>query len=350
MRIPTIFTSAFFLFVLLFPGAASGQESALWNPDADGDGCVTMSDVLSLISVFTACSDWGVMDGPDSADSVPWNPDANGDGCVTMTDLLSLMGVFTLCSDWGAVDGPDSPALSCVDSVDFDGHVYETVLIGDQCWFAENLRTTVYANGDQIPAGLTGGEWVSATAGATAVYGEGTSTCYNYWSPDIDACDEAQSLAAYGRLYNWYAVDDGRGLCPSGWHVPTDGEWTDLEDFITSQGFAGTEGTALKSTSGWYNNGNGTDDFGFSALPGGYRYGYDGYFPTAGFDGSWWSSSLSGIFALNRYLNYNSPDVDLDVNGPRNGYSVRCLKDAVVNGCTDPAYTEYDASANTDDG
>ena len=59
------------------------------------------------------------------------------------------------------------------------------------------------------------------------------------FSPDIDACDDAQSLAEYGRLYNWYAVDDARGLCPVGWHVPTDGEWTELEDYITSQGFAG---------------------------------------------------------------------------------------------------------------
>ena len=102
------------------------------------------------------------------------------------------------------------------------------------------------------------------------MYGEGSSFCENY-SPNIDACDGAQSLAEYGRLYNWYAVDDARGLCPSGWHVPTDCEWTDLENYITSQGFSGIEGTSLKSTYGWYDGGNGTDNFGFSALPGGYR-------------------------------------------------------------------------------
>ena len=112
------------------------------------------------------------------------------------------------------------------------------------------------------------------------MYGEDDG-CNNF-SPDIDACDEAQSLAEYGRLYNWYAVDDARGLCPSGWHVPTDGEWTDLENYISSQGYSGTEGTALKSTYGWYNGGNGTDDFGFSALPGGYRYDDNGNFVIAG--------------------------------------------------------------------
>ena len=327
MRIPTIFTSAFFLFVLLFPGVASGQQSALWNPDADGDGCVTMSDVLSLISVFTACSDWGVMDGPDSADSVPWNPDANGDGCVTMSDLLSLMGVFTLCSDWGTVDGPDSPELSCVDSVDFDGHVYETVLIGDQCWFAENLRTTVYANGDLIPAGLTVDEWSSTTAGAMAVYGEVSSGCANF-SPDFDACDEVQSLAEYGRLYNWYAVDDARGLCPAGWHVATDSEWTELEDYITSQGFNGTEGAALKSTTGWYSGGNGMDDFGFSALPGGRRNWFNAAFNANGMSSYWWTSSWNAFGAWRRHLSFYYSDIDRASSQPRYGMAVRCLKDA----------------------
>jgi len=306
----------------------SGQQSALWNPDADGDGCVTMSDVLSLISVFTACSDWGVMDGPDSADSVPWNPDANGDGCVTMSDLLSLMGVFTLCSNWGTVEGPDSLEFTCSDPLDFDNYAYQTVLIGSQCWFAENLRTTTYASGDLIPAGLTDDEWVSTTSGATAVYGEGISYC-DHGSPDIDACDEVQSLAAYGRLYNWYAVDDVRGLCPAGWHVPTDDEWTELEDYITSQGFDGTEGTALKSTAGWHNNGHGTDDFGFSALPGGRRnHANVGGFYNAGTYGYWWSSSPDGGNAWRRYLSYLNPVISRNNNNPRFGFSVRCLRDA----------------------
>ena len=208
----------------------------------------------------------------------------------------------------------------------FDGHMYEAVEIGDQCWFAENLRTTVYADGTAIPAGLTDGEWMSTTSGATAVYGE-DSGCDNY-SPDIDACDEAQSLAEYGRLYNWYAVDDARGLCPSGWHVPTDGEWTDFENYISSQGFSGTEGTSLKSTYGWFGGGNGTDDFGFSALPGGYRYYYDGSFANAGANGYWWSSSPSGGDAWARNLDDGDPGVDRDDDDPRVGFSVRCLRDA----------------------
>ena len=134
-----------------------------------------------------------------------------------------------------------------------------------------------------------------------------------------------QSLEEYGRLYNWYAVDDARGLCPAGWHVPTDGEWTELVDYITSQGFAGTEGTALKSTTGWA-IGNGTDDFGFSALPGGFRVHNFGVFDNAGFVGYWWSSSPNGGNAWNRYL-YAIPGIKRGSDIQRNGQSVRCIKD-----------------------
>ena len=215
---------------------------------------------------------------------------------------------------------------ACV-SPSMDGYSYNVVQIGCQCWFSENLRTTFYGNGDAIPAGLTNGEWTSTQAGATAVYGEGSSTCLNS-SPNIAACNEAQSLEEYGHLYNWYAVDDARGLCPSGWHVPTDEEWTDLENYITSQGFSGTEGTALKSQNGWTQSGNGADDFGFSALPGGSRFHNVGSFYNAGAVGSWWSSSPSGGNAWRRSLYFYDPEISRANKPPRYGYSVRCLRDA----------------------
>ena len=123
-------------------------------------------------------------------------------------------------------------------------------------------------------------------------------------------------------------MDDARGLCPSGWHVPTDGEWTDLEDFITAQGFAGTVGAALKSTDGWNVGINGSDNFGFSALPGGSRSYANGYFDDAGYYGFWWSSSPSGGNAWYRYLSYNFPVIYRNNDNPRYGFSVRCLRDA----------------------
>ena len=223
--------------------------------------------------------------------SAQWNAnnDVDQDGCVGVGDVLQILSVFGSCE----------PPSTCV-SPTMDGYTYDVVEIGDQCWFAENLRTTTYLNGDMIPAGLTNGDWTSTTSGATAVYGEGSSSCQDY-SPDIDACDEAQSLAEYGRLYNWYAVDDVRGLCPIGWHVPTDEDWMALEIELgmtpaeaSSFGWRGTtQGTQLKADYGWQNGGNGTDDFGFGASAGGLRSNASAGFVDGGSTGYWWSSSLA---------------------------------------------------------
>ena len=219
-------------------------------------------------------------------------------------------------------DGSCAILVGCSESdvVSMDGLDYGVVTIGDQCWFTTNLRTTVYANGNSI-AEIGNDDifdviWTGAAYGACCVY--------------QDALGDAFSLNTYGRLYNWYAVDDARGLCPTGWHVPTDGEWTELEDYITSQGFYNwTEGTALKSTSGWSGGGNGTDDFGFRALPGGLRRDDYGNFNHAGNNGYWWSSSPSGGDALARYLfNVYPYIVHSSGSNPRFGLSVRCLRDA----------------------
>ena len=108
--------------------------------------------------------------------------------------------------------------------------------------------------------------------------------------------------------------------------MPTDDEWTALETYLGANGHSGAEGTALKSTSGW-GAGNGTDDFGFSALPGGNRNG-GGNFSHAGFNGYWWSSSLSGGDAWYRYLNNSGPVISQNDVNPRFGFSARCLRDA----------------------
>ena len=167
-----------------------------------------------------------------------------------------------------------------------------------------------------------------------AVYGEGSSNCESS-SPDGDACDEAWSLNEYGRLYNWYAVDDVRGLCPSGWHVPTDGEWMTLEMALgmsesdaNASGWRGTDqGTQMKTDYGWLGGGNGTNSSGFSGLPGGYR-DYFGNLFAAGGDGYWWSSSPYGSTAWFRYLSYIGEDV-FRLNGyPQAGNSVRCIQDS----------------------
>jgi uncharacterized protein (TIGR02145 family) len=186
--------------------------------------------------------------------------------------------------------------------VRFDGYDYPTVAIGAQCWFKENLRSDNYRNGDVIPGNLSNAQWISATSGAQAVYE-----------------NDASSLATYGRLYNWFAVKDARGLCPSGFHVPTDEEWKELEGTL---GGTSAAGAAMKTTS-W----GGTNSSGFSALPGGCRSSDDGNFYEQGDYGSWWSSSPSGTGAWYRNLYSGYSNVYRYYDYSRFGFSVRCVRD-----------------------
>ena len=200
--------------------------------------------------------------------------------------------------------------FSCGQDWTFDDYAYRTVQIGDQCWFSENLRTTVYADGSSIPEVTDNGTWSGLSTGARCDYD-----------------NDASNVATYGRLYNWHAVTDAAEMCPSGWHVPTDDEWTALETHIGAKGHRFSVGTALKSISGWV-NGNGTDDFGFSALPGGYRSPDDGRFQADEYDGNWWSSSPKGDVTWDRRMGEHYPGVSRSFANPKYGLSVRCLRDA----------------------
>jgi uncharacterized protein (TIGR02145 family) len=189
-------------------------------------------------------------------------------------------------------------------TVTFDGHTYALVAIGTQCWFAENLRSDTYRNGDAIPGGLNNSQWTSTGSGAQAVYN-----------------NDSGSLATYGRLYNWYAVNDSRGLCPTGFHVPSDGEWMTLENALGGSSVAGTD---LKSSlPAW----DGTNSSGFSALPGGRRNSGLGNFGNQGDLGSWWSSSPNGTNAWYRNLSSGDSNVDRYSASARFGISVRCVRD-----------------------
>ena len=190
-----------------------------------------------------------------------------------------------------------------------------------------------------IPSGLDGSEWNATTSGATSILGEDGEGCFYMYSPDFDACDEVQSLEVYGRLYNWYAVDDERGLCPTGWHIPLDQEWTELEDYIGAQLFAGLEGHALKSTTGWADvddewvgdpgifiqDGNGSDYFGFSALPAGLRS--SSWFGLGGSSTIWWTFTPYVGNAWVRQLTRQNASIGRFDAPLNSGYSVRCLKD-----------------------
>ena len=158
-----------------------------------------------------------------------------------------------------------------------DGYDYAVVEIGDQCWFAENLRTTVYADGSAIPEETDNTAWAGLSTGARCDYD-----------------NDASNVATYGRLYNWYAATDAAELCPTGWHVPTDDEWTALETYLGANGHSGTEGAALKSTSGWALAPTARTTLGFRPFRAATATARDGSFISAGSSGVWWSSSPSG--------------------------------------------------------
>ena len=256
--------------------------------------------------------------------------DLDGDGVIGVNDLMQLLSSFG--TDCAPTEEPETAEFTCGDPVSYHGYDYTTVQIGEQCWFAENFRTEHYANGDAIPANLSYGEWGSTTSGAVAVYGEDAG-CDDF-SPDGDACDSAWSLNEYGRLYNWYTVDDDRELCPTGWHVPTDGEWMTLEMELgmseseaNSEGWRGTDqGLQMKTTYGWFSGGNGSNSSGFSGLPGGSR-NTDGNFYFAGYYARWWSCTSSGSGAWTRGFDHNRYDFRRNVKHSRYGFSVRCIKD-----------------------
>ena len=181
--------------------------------------------------------------------------------------------------DADGCEGEVLPSWSCGENVAFDNHTYTTVEINGQCWFAENLRSTSYANGEAIPSSLDDAGWSTTSNGARATFGEGASVCYGP-APSGDACNETFSLASYGRLYNWHAVNDIRGLCPTGWHIPSDEDWTTLIDAL---GGSLVAGSVLKSSEEWFNNGVGLALNGFEAFPGGQRMNA-GNFQGAGTD------------------------------------------------------------------
>ena len=212
-----------------------------------------------------------------------------------------------------------SPFVCGTSSVTFDGHDYSTVQIGDQCWFAENLRTTEYADGTNIPEVTDNSAWGGLSAGGRCSYD-----------------NDASNLETYGYLYNWYAVDDSRGLCPNGWHVPTDGEWMTLEMELGmseseaySTGHRGTDqGTQMKSSASDTPSWNGSNTSGFSALPGGLRDSGNGDFYNEGGSGFWWSASPSGLSgAWYRLLASGIYNVYRANGYQRCGFSVRCVRD-----------------------
>ncbi len=192
---------------------------------------------------------------------------------------------------------------------DIDGNSYKTVQIGTQVWMAENLKTTKYNNGTEIPLVTGGTEW-----------GALTTPAYCWYNNDAPTNKEI-----YGAFYNWYTINTGN-LCPSGWHVPSDGEWTALTDYLGGESIAGGKLKETGTTHWTSPNTGATNESGFTALPGGHRY-WDGTFDVIGMSCSWWSSTGNAGYGWMRDMDYNLSSIRGGGVYKNYGYSVRCLQD-----------------------
>ena len=246
------------------------------------------------------------------------NPsDSNFDGCVQLNDLLDLLSAY---GDCGAEESP----WQCGDPLEYQGYNYETVQIGEQCWFAENLRAENYRDGEAIPKVQDESDWSSASVGSICSY---------------DNTDE--NLLEYGLLYNGFAVVDSRGICPAGWNTPTEMDWNLLEsevgvptETLDQTGWRGTTeqgGARLRSDNNvlYPSQWAGTNSTGFNGIPSGLRYPDSNEFSGIGINAFWWtttSQSANHVW-VHHVANYNEGIYKWPY--PMEfGFSVRCVIDS----------------------
>lgn len=244
------------------------------------------------------------------------NPsDTDFDGCVSMTDLLDLLSVFGTCNEipW-----------SCGDPLEYQGYDYETVQIGEQCWFAENLRAENYSNGDPIEHPTLG--VALEDVGYSLEFGSDGWWCTE-GNQNFNSCDSEVAVQEFGRHYNGFSSHDERGLCPTGWRVPNHADWFELAETSGGQGSAGQE---LKAAVGWNNATNGTDSFGWNAKPAGtWNQHNTASFQNSGSLAWWWSTSMQ-IDGLQGYVSIGEGDFVYVGSGISMavGASIRCIQDS----------------------
>ena len=261
--------------------------------DGDDDGICDSED--DCVGVLDEC---GVCNGPGPTEVV----------IESITILYDSLYAEQIDEWWVFEIGADTvfnytcaPYFAdCGDLVSHDGYDYSTVLIGEQCWFAENCR--------YLPS-------VSPSSASSTT--EPYYYVYGYEGTDVASAMSTSNYATYGVLYNWPAVMT-EGICPSGWHIPSDEEFTQLTDFLGGGSVAGGK---MKDDVQW----NGSNSSGFTGLPGGDRY--SGGFSGSGYYGHWWSASESGSYSWVRILDYSHGVVVRDFNYRDYGFSARCVRD-----------------------
>lgn len=264
-------------------------------------------DILDLTGLIITLT----MDNGESEDIAFENLESNGITCSPSngTEITEQTDVIITHTVSGKSINLTTNYMIVTDA---DGNVYQVVKIGEQFWMTENLKTTKYNDGTAISLVTDYSAWSALTTEA-----------YSWYSNDV-----ATNKDTYGALYNWYSVHSGN-LCPSGWHVPTDAEWTTLTDYV---GGLSSAADKLKEsgTTHWVSSNSGiTNEIGFTALPGGY-HDDDGSYDFIGGTGAWWSATEDEdhtTSAWSRYMNASSSNVDRYYRNKGYGFSVRCVRD-----------------------
>jgi len=326
--------------VATVPTISTATPSSITTDAATSGGNIT-SDGGATVIVSGVC--WSTSSNPVASGNHTTDGSTSGTFTSSITGLSASTTYYVRAyatNSAGTAYGEEYIIKTASGTVtDSDGNVYYTMTIGTQVWMAENLKTTTYNDGTSIPNVTDGATWAALTTGAYSDYDNTPS-----------------NSSTYGRLYNWYAVDNnaatkvasngGKNVCPTGWHVPSDDEWTTLENYLITNGY-NYDGTttdnkiakSLASIAGWTSSTTigavGNTDYpnkrnatGFTALPGGYRSGGGPYW-SVNYRGLLWSSSeISATGALYRDMNYNGVNVAKGIYGEeQDGFSVRCILD-----------------------
>jgi len=329
---------------VLFLGSCGGDDDAGTNPDNPSVPVLTTASVSAITQTTaqsggTVTSDggaavtargicWSTNPTPTIAESTTTDGSGTGSFTSSLAGLTAntpyyvrAYAINSAGTGYGAEQSFTTTASSST-VTDIDGNVYQTVTIGTQTWMAENLRVTHYRNGNPIPNVTDGTTWSGLSTGACC-----------------DFINDPLNVATYGRLYNWYAVDDSSNIAPEGWHVPSDEELKQLEMYLgMSQAEADDlywrgldEGGKLKEvgTTHWMHpNSGATNESGFTALGAGYRSDNGSFLAAYGAATYFWSSTEgSSDNAWSRCLDYNRSDVRRQENSERSGFSVRCVRD-----------------------
>lgn len=285
--------------------SVTSAVSNITSTTAISGGNVT-SDGGAIVTARGVC--WSISVNPTTSNSKTTDGTGMGTFTSSLTGLTAATTYYVRAYATNSVGTAYGTQVSFISATTSSGGSFDSVTIGNQIWTLKNLDVTTYRNGDAIPQVTDSAQWRGLTTGAWCYYN-----------------NDPANAAVYGKLYNWYAVTDPRGLAPSGWHIPTDAEWTILTTFLGGESVAGGK-MKEAGTMHWLSpNTEATNESGLTILPGGAG---NGNFLGIGKFGYFWSSSeFNTLFGWERTLYNFAGNVGILGGEKWSGRSVRCLKD-----------------------